>query len=98
MNDTRAKVLICIFLIVATFCIYSQVQDHKFINFDDDKLITESSLVQAGLTNENVIRVFTTKHDEGWQPITSLYIHAGLPTVWIKPKRLSSDQFVFSHS
>ena len=36
MNDTRAKVLICIFLIVATFCIYSQVQDHKFINFDDD--------------------------------------------------------------
>ena len=35
MNDTRAKVLICIFLIVATFCIYSQVQDHKFINFDD---------------------------------------------------------------
>ncbi|SVD25692.1 uncharacterized protein METZ01_LOCUS378546, partial [marine metagenome] len=27
MNDTRAKILICIFLMVATFCIYSQVQD-----------------------------------------------------------------------
>jgi len=60
MNDTRAKVLICIFLMVATFCIYTQVQDHEFINFDDDKSITESSLVQAGLTNENIIRVFTT--------------------------------------
>jgi len=72
MNDTRAKVLICIFLIVATFCVYSQVQDHEFINFDDDKLITESSLVQAGLTNENIIRVVTTTHVGGWFPITSI--------------------------
>ena len=72
MNDTRAKVLICIFLMVATFCIYSQVQDHEFINFDDDRLVTESSLVQAGLTNENIIRVFTTTHHSGWTPITSI--------------------------
>ena len=35
MNNSRAKIVICIFLIVATFSIYSQVQDHKFINFDD---------------------------------------------------------------
>ena len=55
MNDTRAKVLICIFLIVATFCVYSQVQDHEFINYDDNILVTKSSLVQAGLTNENII-------------------------------------------
>ena len=31
------KVAICIFLTVATFCVYSQVQDHEFINFDDDR-------------------------------------------------------------
>jgi len=42
MNDTRTKVLICIFLIVATFGIYSQVQDHEFINFDDDIYITDN--------------------------------------------------------
>jgi len=66
------KVAICIFLMVATFCIYSQVQDHEFINFDDNKLVTESSLVQAGLTNENIIRVFTTTHHFGWMPITSI--------------------------
>jgi len=65
------KVAICIFLMVATFCIYSQVQDHEFINFDDDAYVTESSLVQAGLTNENIIRVFTTTHFGGWIPITS---------------------------
>jgi len=59
MNDTRAKVLICIFLIVATFCIYSQVQDHKFINFDDDLYITKNLNVQAGLTSESVGWAFT---------------------------------------
>jgi len=47
MNDTRVKVLICIFLMVATFCVYSQVQDHEFINLDDNVYVTESSLVQA---------------------------------------------------
>jgi len=54
---------------VATFCIYSQVQDHEFINLDDDILVTKSSLVQAGLTNENIIRVWTTTHYFGWAPI-----------------------------
>ena len=57
---------------VATFCIYAQVQDHEFTNYDDDEYITESSLVQSGLTTESVIQVFTTMHFGGWQPITSL--------------------------
>jgi len=72
VNDTRAKVLTCIFLVVATFAIYSQIQDHEFINFDDDNYVTESSFVQAGLTNESIIRVFTTTHYFGWMPITSI--------------------------
>ena len=29
------KIIICIFLVVATFAIYSQVQDHEFLNYDD---------------------------------------------------------------
>jgi len=53
MNDTRAKVSICIFLMVATFAIYSQVQDHGFIDFDDDIYITNNLNVQAGLTSES---------------------------------------------
>jgi len=86
VNDTRAKVLICIFLIVATFCIYSQVQDHEFINFDDDVYVTESSLVQAGLTNENIIRVFTTTHFGGWTPITSISYMLDYQLYGLNPK------------
>jgi len=66
------KVAICIFLMVATFCIYSQVQDHEFINFDDDQYVTKNSIIQAGLTAESIIRVFTNVHFSLWIPITSL--------------------------
>ena len=71
VNQTM-KTAICIFLAVATFSVYLQVKDHEFINLDDDILVTESSLVQAGLTNENIIRVFTTTHFGGWLPINSI--------------------------
>jgi len=86
VNNTRAKVLICIFLIVATFCVYSQVQDHEFINYDDNKYVTESSLVQAGLTNENIIRVFTTTHFGGWAPITSISYMLDYQLYGLSPK------------
>ena len=49
MNDTRAKVLICIVLMVATFCIYSQVQDHEFINYDDEEYINDKEIFYKGI-------------------------------------------------
>jgi len=66
------KVAICIFLMVATFCIYSQVQDHEFINFDDDLYITNNLNVKAGLTSESVKWAFTTSHPPYWHPVTWL--------------------------
>jgi len=66
------KVAICIFLMVATFCIYSQIQDHEFINFDDDKYITNNLNVQAGLTSESFKWAFTTSHPPYWHPMTWL--------------------------
>jgi len=80
------KVAICIFLMVATFGIYSQVQDHEFINYDDGVFVTESSLVQAGLTNENIIRVFTTTHSGGWAPITSISYMLDYQLYGLNPK------------
>jgi len=72
MNDTRAKVLICVLLVLATFAIYSQIQDHEFINFDDDLYITNNLNVQAGLTSESVKWAFTTSHPPYWHPVTWL--------------------------
>ena len=97
MNDTRAKVVICIFLMVATFCIYSQVKDHEFINFDDDLYITNNLNVQAGLTSKSIKWAFTTSHT----PLESYdlaFTFNRLPTLWITSKMSLLDQFTLSYS
>jgi len=65
------KVAICIFLIVATFCIYSQVQDHEFVSFDDP-IYTQNPNVKAGFTSESVKWAFTTMDSEDWSPVNWL--------------------------
>ena len=72
MNNTRTKIVICIFLVVATFCIYSQVQNHEFINYDDNQYVTDNLKVQAGLTHESVSWAFTTSQHATWFPMTWL--------------------------
>jgi len=65
------KVAICIFLMVATFCVYSQVQDHEFINYDDP-IYTQNPNVKAGFTSESVKWAFTTMDSEDWSPVNWL--------------------------
>ena len=52
--------IICIFLVISTLAVYWQVQDHEFINFDDDLYITDNLNVQAGLTSESLKLAFPT--------------------------------------
>ncbi len=56
---------------VATFCIYSQVQDHEFTNFDDS-LYCCLEVYATGLTSENVKWAFTTFATGNWFPMTWL--------------------------
>jgi protein O-mannosyl-transferase len=64
------KILICLFLLVSTFTVYSQIQDHDFINFDDPLYVIENLKLKDGLTLESVIWAFTTSRDGNWFPIT----------------------------
>ena len=42
--------VLCLFLIAATLVIYNRVNQNSFVNFDDDRYITENAHVRAGLT------------------------------------------------
>ena len=66
------KVIICIFLVISTLAVYWQVQDHEFINYDDDAYITSNLNVKAGLTRESVYWAFITSHFSNWHPVTWL--------------------------
>ena len=56
---------------VATFCVYSQVEDHEFTNFDDSIYCCLENY-SAGFTSENVKWAFTTFATGNWFPVTWL--------------------------
>lgn len=66
------KILTCLFLIIVTLAVYRQVSNHEFINYDDGVYITENPSVKTGLTQEGIIRAFTTMRAGNWHPLTWL--------------------------
>lgn len=72
LESKTIKVAICIFIVVSTFAVYLQVQDHQFINYDDPSYVTENLNVKAGLTRESIAWAFTTSHIYEWAPINWL--------------------------
>jgi len=68
----RIDILICFFLILITFCVYSQVKEHSFIDYDDDKYVTENSNVKKGLGKDSVIWAFKSTFVSNWHPLTWL--------------------------
>jgi Flp pilus assembly protein TadD len=70
--NSRRSILVCVSLTVAVFWALSGVQNHEFVNFDDGKYVTENTIVQNGLTWENLVWALTTTHFSQWHPLTWL--------------------------
>jgi len=62
--------LLC--LLYATFAVYWKVQEHEFLNLDDDLYVTENVKVKAGLSKENFLWAFRTTATSYWHPLTLL--------------------------
>ena len=59
-------------LALATLALYNPVAHHPFVNYDDDRYVTDNVHVQGGL-NWNTIRwAFTTYDEANWHPLTWL--------------------------
>ena len=72
MTDKNLRTFICIFLIVTTFSIYAQVQNHKFLTYDDAKYVTENPHIQSGFSSESIAWAFTQPYAANWHPVTWL--------------------------
>ena len=59
-------------MVISTLAVYWQVQDHEFVNYDDDVYITENGHVHVGLTGESIVWAFTTSYASNWHPMTWL--------------------------
>ena len=64
--------LICLLLIATTLSVFWQVQNHDFVNIDDNKYISDNPHVKNGLTRASFIWAFTTTRAANWHPLTWL--------------------------
>ena len=66
------RIVISLFLIAVTFLVYGQVLDYRFLNFDDNKYVTENAHITNGFTREDVVWAFTESYASNWHPLTWL--------------------------
>jgi tetratricopeptide (TPR) repeat protein len=70
LSTKKHLIIISLLLSVITLIVYFQVTQNEFINFDDDKYITNNKHVQNGLTLKGITWAFTTGHESNWHPLT----------------------------
>lgn len=57
-------------LAVATLVLYLPVTHHPFVNYDDDRYVTENPHVRQGLTTATVKWALTSTEQANWHPLT----------------------------
>jgi len=64
--------LCCLVLTIAVLVSYNPVTHNGFLNYDDDRYITDNPHVQAGLTWATVKWAFTAYDEANWAPLSWL--------------------------
>jgi protein O-mannosyl-transferase len=64
--------ILCLLLVVATLVLYNPVNRHPFVNYDDDRYVTENPHVHNGLNWETITWAFTATEQGNWHPLTWL--------------------------
>jgi protein O-mannosyl-transferase len=71
-SPERRNVVLGLLLVLATLALYNPVTHHPFVNYDDDRYVTDNAHVQAGLKWNTVQWAFTTFDEANWHPLTWL--------------------------
>jgi Flp pilus assembly protein TadD len=71
-SPEKRNVVLCLLLIVATLALYNPVNRHPFVNYDDDRYVTENPHVHNGLTGDTFTWALTAMEQGNWHPVTWL--------------------------
>jgi tetratricopeptide (TPR) repeat protein len=72
-KGTRAKItfaLVACALVLLCLAAFEQVRRNEFVNYDDDKNVTNNPHVQMGLNVDSLVWTFTSFHTGNWHPLT----------------------------
>jgi tetratricopeptide (TPR) repeat protein len=70
--STYRTYFICLALVSATFAVFHQLLDCKFVDYDDALYVFGNPAVKAGLTAESIKWAFTATDTVNWHPLTWL--------------------------
>jgi protein O-mannosyl-transferase len=71
-SPEKRNVILCLLLVVATLALYNPVNSHPFVNYDDDRYVTDNPHVHNGLNRDTIAWAFTAKEQGNWHPLTWL--------------------------
>ena len=69
-SPEKRNPVLCLLLALATLALYNPVNRHPFVNYDDDRYVTENLHVRAGLTWNTVSWALTSTEQANWHPLT----------------------------
>jgi tetratricopeptide (TPR) repeat protein len=61
---------VCLLLALITLALYNPVNRHPFVNYDDDRYVTQNPHVREGLSWESVSWAITSTEQANWHPLT----------------------------
>jgi Flp pilus assembly protein TadD len=71
-SDGKRNLIFALLIFAATLAVYNPVNSHPFVNYDDDRYVTENPHVRAGLSWDTVGWAFTSTEQANWHPLTWL--------------------------
>ncbi|MGV8056492.1 MAG: tetratricopeptide repeat protein [Smithellaceae bacterium] len=78
--NNRSIACVSLILVVLILSAYWPVKNFDFVDYDDDKFVTQNSHVTTGLKLDNIKWAFTSAHADNWMPLTwlSFMLDAGV--------------------
>lgn len=69
-SPRKRNAIVCLLLALATLALYNPVTHHPFVNYDDDRYVTENPHIQQGLTTHTIVWALTSTEQANWHPLT----------------------------
>jgi protein O-mannosyl-transferase len=71
-SSGQRKLVLGLLLVVVTLALYNPVSHNGFVNFDDDRYVTDNLRVRAGIRWSTISWAFTSLDQANWHPLTWL--------------------------
>jgi protein O-mannosyl-transferase len=69
-DPQKRNKIVCLLLAMVTLAFYNPVNRHPFVNYDDDRYVTENPHVRQGLTADTFTWALTSTEQANWHPLT----------------------------